>query len=429
MKIIIILLFKMEEELKEELLYQIERVIKSNDNLVIYCENQAESFELTFQGNNLFIEFSDQEIYNPQDGEGYPVNNYEYYNSLEEVQEGAIDFIKEYNAIYDIEIKRNNKVLFSKENFEKSIKHKIKNLPKREIGMRFGVSTIFDVLDKRINNDPRLIKLLDEGHVNDRNGEWAPIIAAVMWSDVNLVKLLLKYKPELNIFFGSNTLIHLAVERNDLEIIKLLLKAGAYPNIKNNKGKTPIDIATEGLNSDMYLPIGKRRLHEIITILQEYTTKIDKSVNLIQGRYRTHLTKRKTDAANVIKSRYLHYSYKPDGPGYNRIKARYSSFGKKQKTIKLPNNTNLGPTLKGYNTGIFGSIVVVSINREIHKSRLSRDAQQGYFRANIKGKIYRFKSSGPGRFVTLKEVRSSSFGKKKGTLKTLRSDIKRLLKC
>ena len=102
---------------------------------------------------------------------------------------------------------------------------------------------------------------------------------------------------------------------------------------------------------------------------------------------------------------------------------------KKQNKIKLPNNTKLGPTLKGYNTGIFGSIVVVSINRKIHKSRLSRDPQQGYFRAKIKGNIYRFKSSGPGRFVTLKEVRSSSFGKKKGTLKTLRSDIKRLLKC
>jgi hypothetical protein len=134
MKIIIIWLIKMEEELKEELLYQIERVIKSNDNLTIYCENQAERFELTFRENNLFIEFHDQEVYNPQDGESYTINHYEYYNSLEEVQEGAIDFIKEYNAIYDIEIKRNNRVLFSKENFEKSIKHKIKNVHKREIG-------------------------------------------------------------------------------------------------------------------------------------------------------------------------------------------------------------------------------------------------------------------------------------------------------
>jgi len=320
----------MDNELKEELWYEIDRVIKSNDNLVIYCENQAEHFELTFQGNNLFIEFVDQEVYNPQDEEGYNVNEYEYYNSLEEVQEGAINFIKEYNAIYDIEIKRNNRVLFSKENFEKSIKHKIKNLPKREIGMRFGVikKTIFDVLNKRINNDPELIKFLEKGHVNDRDGQWAPLIDAVTRSDVELTKLLLKYKPDLNIFFGSNPLIHLAVERNDLEIIKLLLKAGAYPNIKNNNGKTTIDIATEHLNSDRYSPIGKQRLREIITILQEYITKLNHSAKIIQGEYRTHLTKRKTNAANVIKKNYLHYSYKPDGPGYNRIKARYNSFGK-----------------------------------------------------------------------------------------------------
>ena len=47
----------------------------------------------------------------------------------------------------------------------------------------------------------------------------------------------------------------------------------------------------------------------------------------------------------------------------------------RNRSSKLPNNKKLGPTLKGYNTGIFGSIVAVKINgKNIHSER---DAIQG----------------------------------------------------
>jgi hypothetical protein len=127
----------MEEQIKEELLNKIEHVIKSNDNLFISCENEEEGFELRFQGHNeLYIEYTDREVLYQE--EGYAENEIEDYNSLESLQEGAIDFIKENNAIDNIQIKRNGILLFSGENFKKMIYHKIKNHRKREIGMHFG---------------------------------------------------------------------------------------------------------------------------------------------------------------------------------------------------------------------------------------------------------------------------------------------------
>ena len=127
----------MEEQIKEELLNKIKRVIKSNDNLFIYCENEEEGFELRLQGNNeLYIEYTDREVLYQE--EGYAENEIEEYNSLGSLQEGAIDFIKENNAIDNIQIKRNGILLFSGENFKKMIYTKIKNHRKREIGMHFG---------------------------------------------------------------------------------------------------------------------------------------------------------------------------------------------------------------------------------------------------------------------------------------------------
>ena len=60
---------------------------------------------------------------------------------------------------------------------------------------------------------------------------------------------------------------------------------------------------------------------------------IQKVASKIQKEYRTHLTKRRINAANVIKKNYLDYSYRPGGPGYNRAKKRYYSFGRKQKSL------------------------------------------------------------------------------------------------
>jgi hypothetical protein len=85
---------------------------------------------------------------------------------------------------------------------------------------------------------------------------------------------------------------------------------------------------------------------------------------------------------------------------------RRTSFGKKKRGIKLPNNKKLGAKLKGYNTPGLGSMVAVKINGKIRKFRISKVYRKGKpvkgaFKVTIKGKRYTFKSKGPGRHVTL----------------------------
>jgi len=58
-----------------------------------------------------------------------------------------------------------------------------------------------------------------------------------------------------------NTALHLAIERNELEVVKFLLRQGAETSIKNGEGKTPLDLAEE-LNHT-----------EIIDVLNSFTSQ------------------------------------------------------------------------------------------------------------------------------------------------------------
>ena len=72
-------------------------------------------------------------------------------------------------------------------------------------------------------------------------------------SQLNIVKLLLNKKPELNIQnqYGD-TPLHNAVRAGNIDIVSELVIAGADINIKNNNGKLPIDIARDNNSLAIY---------------------------------------------------------------------------------------------------------------------------------------------------------------------------------
>lgn len=62
---------------------------------------------------------------------------------------------------------------------------------------------------------------------------------------VTIVKLLISYGANLNAHFprGYETALHLAVENNNYNLVKLLLDNNANVNIRNSRGETPLHVA------------------------------------------------------------------------------------------------------------------------------------------------------------------------------------------
>ena len=73
----------------------------------------------------------------------------------------------------------------------------------------------------------------------------------------------------------ENTLIHLAIEHNDLDLINFLIEKGVDVNTKNNEGKTPLHLAIE-----------KNKSNEIIDFLID---KADFNIKDKNGNTKLHL--------------------------------------------------------------------------------------------------------------------------------------------
>ena len=77
---------------------------------------------------------------------------------------------------------------------------------------------------------------------------------------------------------------------------------------------------------------------------------------------------------------------------------------KKKKVIKLKNNKRDSKTLKGYITGVAGSMVAVKINKKVKKYRLRRGKGRKSFNVKIGKKMYTFKSTKSGK-VSLRMIK------------------------
>jgi hypothetical protein len=81
-----------------------------------------------------------------------------------------------------------------------------------------------------------------------------PLIIAIERKQKEIIKLLLSYKVNPNIAdnYGNPALILACYKSiNDADIVEILLKAGADPNIKNKKGEAPLSIAADNGNWDI----------------------------------------------------------------------------------------------------------------------------------------------------------------------------------
>jgi ankyrin repeat protein len=113
--------------------------------------------------------------------------------------------------------------------------------------------------------------------INQRgHNEITPALFAVMNSDMELLKIILKHKPNLNLFgrfpfvftgftnmppeerYRDRTPLMYAAESGDKQMIEVLLQAGANRAIKDRHGKTALDIATSAKRNEVIAVLQKK---------------------------------------------------------------------------------------------------------------------------------------------------------------------------
>ena len=107
----------------------------------------------------------------------------------------------------------------------------------------------------------KVIKLLLERGADPNipaHDERFPLDLAAQAGHADIVELLLKNGAKVNAISGSNTALAYAcgwgdrtVYRPNLEVIKLLLKRGADPNLPTYDGRFPLDLATQAGHADI----------------------------------------------------------------------------------------------------------------------------------------------------------------------------------
>ncbi|XP_039284947.1 poly [ADP-ribose] polymerase tankyrase-2 isoform X4 [Nilaparvata lugens] len=127
------------------------------------------------------------------------------------------------------------------------------------------------------NNTERAEFLMNRGQVNINGSEWSefsrPLHMAAEFGFVDLVKLLLKNGADPNIVNQlDQTPLQVAARRNQLEVVKILLEAGADPNCRNEQGQTASQMAGASIGpGDVVFNELKRRVTtQVINILTRY---------------------------------------------------------------------------------------------------------------------------------------------------------------
>lgn len=89
-----------------------------------------------------------------------------------------------------------------------------------------------------------LLTLIKAGANIDGEGSFNPLLGAVFGQKVDIIYQLYIYGADMSISFEGNNALHYACHNNYYDVAKTLLDLGV-PNIPNDEGMLPIDIATD----------------------------------------------------------------------------------------------------------------------------------------------------------------------------------------
>lgn len=95
---------------------------------------------------------------------------------------------------------------------------------------------------------------------------WSLMHLATEEGNLDVVKNLMKHGLSLEVAdrSGGRTLLHTAIENNEFEMVKWLIEQGLDPMVKNLDGETAVDVAAK-----FRLPYLESYLTEIIQVIQE----------------------------------------------------------------------------------------------------------------------------------------------------------------
>ncbi|CAJ0748272.1 19401_t:CDS:2 [Entrophospora sp. SA101] len=120
-----------------------------------------------------------------------------------------------------------------------------------------------------------------------KNNEIEEVKSIISRLGKNAVVVVNEYYAEKN----RLTPLHVATARNYFEIVKLLLEAGADPNVKDSKGNTPLHFAAEKNRLDILKTLVENKNSEIkgnIDATNEYADKLGSIEPRINGTSKQH---------------------------------------------------------------------------------------------------------------------------------------------
>jgi ankyrin repeat protein len=105
------------------------------------------------------------------------------------------------------------------------------------------------------NNEEVALFLIEKtADINYRSNIGNALMAAVMKGNLKVINSLLEKKVDLNSQDQEgNSALYFATLTNQNEIVKLLLKAGAKIDLKNNADEIPLDIAKRNKNTELII--------------------------------------------------------------------------------------------------------------------------------------------------------------------------------
>ncbi|ARF02627.1 SWPV1-008 [Shearwaterpox virus] len=172
-------------------------------------------------------------------------------------------------------------------------------------------SFINNIIKFRFTNYYNMIELMlsYKANVNNIHDNYAPLHLAIDEEDEEIIKLLIRYGADINIknTYNDSSPLHHAVKSVNKNILKILLDKGADVNSLNRYGCTPIYYAVCNNNID------------VVNILLEYGA----DVNVIDLSGNTPLTVsgnnyiKKEIISHIVISKYLN-KFIVESPGYKR---------------------------------------------------------------------------------------------------------------